>query len=69
MKVFTSIEQYKPEFPFVSWVKRILINACINHLRKSHQNMPTSELVEAQEIDFELDLFGKFSVDEISHLI
>jgi RNA polymerase sigma factor (sigma-70 family) len=69
MKVFTNIEQYKPEYPFVSWFKRILINTCINHLRKSHQNVPTSELVEAQEVGFELDLFGKFSVDEIGHLI
>ncbi|MBC7409169.1 MAG: sigma-70 family RNA polymerase sigma factor [Arcicella sp.] len=69
MKVFTNIEQYKPEYPFVSWFKRILINTCINHLRKSHQNVPTAELMEAQDVGFELDLFGKFSVDEIGHLI
>ena len=69
MKVFTNIEQYKPEFPFVNWFKRILINTCINHLRKSHQNIPTSELVEAQDSGFDLDLFGKFSVEEIGRLI
>ena len=69
MKVFTNIEQYKPEYPFVNWFKRILINTCINHLRKSRQNVQTSELVEAQEVGFELDLFGKFSVDEIGYLI
>jgi len=69
MKVFTNIDQYKPEYPFVSWFKRILINTCINHLRKSHQNVPTADIEEAQNIGIEMDLFGKFSVEEIGHFI
>ncbi len=69
MKVFNNIDQYKPEYPFVNWFKRILVNTCINHLRKSHQEILTAELVEASEMGMEMDLFGKFSVEEIAILI
>ncbi|MBB6002882.1 RNA polymerase sigma factor [Arcicella rosea] len=69
MKVFSNIDQYKPDYPFVNWFKRILVNTCINHLRKSHQEIPTAELVEASEMGMEMDLFGKFSVEEIAILI
>jgi RNA polymerase sigma-70 factor (ECF subfamily) len=53
----------------VSWFKRILVNTCINHLRKAHQNVATAELIEASDLGMDMDLFGKFSVEEIAVLI
>ena len=34
MKVFTRIKQYQPESSFQGWLRRIMINASIDHYRK-----------------------------------
>ncbi|MFC0186484.1 RNA polymerase sigma-70 factor, ECF subfamily [Pseudarcicella hirudinis] len=69
MKVFLNFNQYKDDLPFVNWFKRILVNTCINHLRKAHQNVPTTDLQEAHHVEMDLDFFGQFSVEEIAKLI
>ncbi len=69
LKVFLNIQKYDQNLKFVSWMKRILVNTCIDHLRKSHQNIDTTDLSEADHYSVDLDLFGKFNVEEISKLI
>lgn len=34
MKVFTKIEQFKSEGSFEGWIRRIMVNECLNYLRK-----------------------------------
>lgn len=34
LKVFTRLEQYNPEQPFKGWLRRILINAALDHYRQ-----------------------------------
>ncbi len=38
LKVFSKIDQYDSDFPFKPWLRRILINASIDHYRKYQQN-------------------------------
>jgi len=38
LKVFTKIDQYKPEYDFKPWLRRILVNASIDHFRKYNKH-------------------------------
>lgn len=34
LKVFLKIDQYRPEFPFKPWLRKILVHAAIDHYRR-----------------------------------
>lgn len=38
LKVFTKIKQYDPEQAFRPWLRKILVNAAIDHYRKYHRD-------------------------------
>lgn len=69
LKVFTSIEKYNQDMIFVTWFKRIIVNTCIDYLRNSNRNLPTVDLEEALDLGVEMDVFGKFSIEEMAQLI
>ena len=48
-KVFTKIDKYKGDLPFEAWLKRIMINTCIDRYRARLKEIPTSELTEARD--------------------
>ncbi|WP_179335327.1 RNA polymerase sigma factor [Winogradskyella costae] len=43
IKAFSKLEQYKAEVSFGAWLKRIVINKCIDVLKSKHQYMLTLE--------------------------
>ncbi|GIV35928.1 MAG: DNA-directed RNA polymerase sigma-70 factor [Cyclobacteriaceae bacterium] len=47
MKIFQKIDQYKPDTSFKAWIRRIMINASIDHYRKEkkHYYQQTADLV------------------------
>ena len=47
MKIFTSLKKFDMSRPFKPWLRRILINTCINNFRKKNI-APTVELDEAK---------------------
>jgi len=69
LKVFTNINKYNEEMVFVTWFKKIIVNTCIDFLRQSHRNVTTVEVEEATDVNVELDIFGRLSVEEIGKLI
>lgn len=40
LKVFRRIATYHPGYPFKSWLRRILINSCIDHFRRNERFWP-----------------------------
>lgn len=46
-KVFTKIDRYTGEQHFEAWLKKVMINTCIDRYRASLKDVPTSELTEA----------------------
>jgi len=54
---------------FVTWFKKIIVNTCISFLRQSHRNVPVVDIEESNDVGIELDIFGRFSVEEIGKLI
>lgn len=48
-KVFTKIDRYKGDLSFEAWLKRVIINTCIDRYRAGLHETPTVALSEAQE--------------------
>lgn len=46
MKVFRSIERYKPGTSLEAWIRTIMVNTCIDHFRRAQRHR-TEELEEA----------------------
>lgn len=46
LKVFTKIDQYDTQQPLKPWLRRILINAAIDHHRKYERQQPTLQILE-----------------------
>jgi RNA polymerase sigma-70 factor (ECF subfamily) len=69
LKVFTNITKYKEDMVFVTWFKKIIVNTCIDFLRKSHRELPSVGVEEASEVSIDMDIFEKFTVEEIGNLI
>ena len=38
VKIFANLDKYDSEFPFKSWIRRIIINQAIDHLRRNKHN-------------------------------
>ena len=45
IKAFSNIESYQPEFTFGSWLKRIVINQCIDQLKKKRLEFVETDLI------------------------
>jgi RNA polymerase sigma factor (sigma-70 family) len=64
-KVFTNIAQYKTDAPFKGWLRRIVINAAIDHNRKYiHESSMESEDI-AMTIPTYSPVFSKLETDDI----
>ena len=59
LKAFTNIETYKPEATFGAWLKRIIINQCLDVLKKNKLEFEAVEVSELQiinEDDWQFDI-------------
>jgi len=70
MKVFNNIGTYREDGKLMVWVNRIVVNTCIDHVRKKTP-MEMKELTEYQNSNsaIENDVFAKMSNAEIKRLI
>ncbi len=48
LKVFKNIEKFDLSKPFKPWLRRILVNACIDHIKKNAKHNHLSDISEAQ---------------------
>ncbi|WP_178984606.1 RNA polymerase sigma factor [Winogradskyella helgolandensis] len=51
LKVFRNLESYKPEATFGAWLKRIIINQCLDVLKKNKLEFEAVEVSELQIIN------------------
>ncbi len=70
MKVFKNIGTYKEDGKLMAWVKKIVVNTCIDHVRKKAP-LKLKELDEHHDADavIENDVFSKLSNAEVRNLI
>ena len=70
LKVFRNIDSYKDEGKIMGWVKRIVINTCIDYVRLKTP-LPTLEIKESNEADYAIEenVLDKISAVEIQKVI
>ena len=70
LKVFTRLDQYDPAQPFKGWLRRILINAAIDHFRQEvrHQH-ETIEPFEKTVVSEVPDAFSQLAHEDLLALI
>jgi RNA polymerase sigma-70 factor (ECF subfamily) len=70
LKAFTNIENYKPKATFGAWLKRIIINQCLDVLKKKQlkfNDLEVSELKIVNEEDWNFD--SRITKQEILYAI
>lgn len=68
-KVFTKLDKYAGTQPFEAWIKRVMINTCIDHYRSAMTETPTSELVEARDETVLAETLINSDVEHLLYLI
>jgi RNA polymerase sigma-70 factor, ECF subfamily len=69
-KVFKNIEGYKEDGKIMGWIKRIVVNTCIDYVRLKTP-MPTIEIKETSEAEYAIEetVLHKMSAIEIQKII
>ena len=70
IKAFSKIDQYKAEVSFGAWLKRIVINSCIDFLKTKYQNhlsLDEGFMYVSDDNDWNVD--DEISVDEVKNAI
>jgi RNA polymerase sigma-70 factor, ECF subfamily len=69
-KVFKNIEGYKEDGKIMGWIKRIVVNTCIDYVRLKTP-MPTIEIKETNEAEYAIEetVLHKISAIEIQKII
>ena len=70
LKAFAHIESYKPEATFGAWLKRIIINQCLDVLKKRKLEFSNEEVEKLQIVeDYNWDFDSTISKTEIINAI
>ena len=74
LKAFTNIESYKPEAAFGVWLKRIIINQCLDVLKKrkldfSNDVIESLQIIEDNNWDFDSSISKQEILNAIEQLI
>ncbi len=70
LKVFKNIEKYNPQkATLYTWIRTIIINACIDHVNLKQVKTTPLELDETTAIHTEAEANAKMNAGEILHLI
>ncbi len=70
IKAFKKMDQYKAEVTFGAWLKRIVINSCIDFLKSKYQNhlsLDESYMYVSENDDWSVD--DEISIEEIKEAI
>ena len=70
LKVFNSIGQFRNEGDFEGWIRRIIVNTCIDHCRKQakYKHQPLEVVIETS-ISVDPDIYQRLSGAEIISLM
>ncbi len=69
LKVFTKIDQYDASYPFKPWLRKILVNAAIDHYRKYQKNRPKELIVSVDESPAYNEALDKLEFDDLIEIM
>ena len=68
-KVFTKIDKYAGDLSFEAWMKRVMINTCIDHYRSRLKETLTTDIVEARDETVLAEVLINIDEDDLLHLV
>ncbi len=69
LRVFTKIEMYNIDLPFVTWFHTIVVRSAINYLKKYENKPVTTDIEMGRAAIIQEDALSKMSSDEIIALV
>ena len=69
LKVFGQLDKFQQEGAFKGWVRRIMINASIDHFRKNQKHYNGQDIAHIYDLTIPSDSLGKLSEQELISLI
>jgi RNA polymerase sigma-70 factor (ECF subfamily) len=73
LKILNNLEKYKPEIPFKSWIRKVMVNILIDEFRKEKKHKENIEYVEeyyeTRDYADQNAAISKMNVEQIHALI
>lgn len=70
IKVFINLQKFKAEGSFEGWVRRTVVNTCLDHIRKQKADFVDVDISEAEYLSVDAEkALGKLRADEMIKLI
>jgi RNA polymerase sigma-70 factor (ECF subfamily) len=70
LKVFTTLHQFEGRGDFMAWVRRIVVNTCIDHCRRQAKFTNYAiEQVPDETISLDPDIYDRLSTNEVICLL
>jgi len=69
-KVFKHIQKFNTaKATLYTWIRSIIVNSCLDHIKSKQNSLVTDELHEAEVIHIEPEISSRMKAAEILHLI
>lgn len=68
-KILTKIDSFKGEGSFEGWMKRLMVNECLMHLRKNKASYMTVEIGDFQIENDELSILDNLQTEDILQMV
>ena len=69
LKIFRHIDKYHGKGSFEGWMKRIVINCCLDHLRKHSKHPQQVSITEGYEVEVQEDIVADMQAEYILELL
>lgn len=70
LKVFNTVRQYQGKGDWMGWVRRILVNTCIDHCRRQAKfNHQPLEIVTGDNNSIDPDIYNRLSANDVMRLL
>jgi len=69
MKVFQSLKSYSGEAALGAWVRRVVVNTCIDYLRKETRFQSQKPQLETSQFHYNQNIISELSAEEILSLV
>jgi RNA polymerase sigma factor (sigma-70 family) len=69
-KVYKNIHLFDPvKASLYTWIRKIVINCCLDHIKSKKSTITANELHEAESIHIEPDISSRMKAEEILNLV
>jgi len=70
IQVFGNLYQYRPTGPFGAWLRKVMVNTALQHLRKKKRMFQTVEMEEvADGFEADEDLFARYREEALVQML